>query len=172
MRLEMKRPFLYLSLAEEMNARSLRYFTETKLRAQNLSLSHPAFCFSPSKKMREFFADKKTISASGITLLWSYCWQTLDEHVNVHVSFVLCQFLEYNFYHFFRVFQSHSIFLFLILHLLRKLSSNEFTTQSYRSISRYHRFSLLKISLFFKISIKAEFAFRYLFSDTFSSYSQ
>lgn len=64
MRLEMKRPFLYvLSLAEEMNARTSRCFTETKLRAQNLSLSRPAFCFSPSKKMREFFADKKTISA-------------------------------------------------------------------------------------------------------------
>lgn len=65
MRLEMKRPFLYvLSLAEEMNARTSRCFTETKLRAQNLSLSRPAFCFSSSKKMREFFADKKTISAS------------------------------------------------------------------------------------------------------------
>lgn len=65
MRLEMKRPFLYvLSLAEEMNARTSRCFTETKLRAQNLSFSRPAFCFSPSKKMRKFFADKKTISAS------------------------------------------------------------------------------------------------------------
>lgn len=59
----MKRAVLIpLSLAEEMNARTPRYFTETKLRAQNLS--RPAFCFSPSKKMREFFADKKTISAS------------------------------------------------------------------------------------------------------------
>lgn len=130
MRLETKRPFLYLSLAEEMNARTPRYFTETKLRAQNLSLSRSAFCFSPSKKMREFFADKKTISAS-VLRFFAVIADKRQTNVNVHVSSVtLYQFLEYNFFRVLLAFLSRPIFSILpllIFHRPRKLSSNEFT---------------------------------------------
>lgn len=123
----MKRAVLIpLSLAEEMNARTPRYFTETKLRAQNLSLSRPAFCFSPSKKMREFFADKKTISASVLRFFGVIAYKRWT-NVNVHAR-PPCPTL----YQFFRIqFFRRSIFSIplFIFHRPRKLSSNEFTIE-------------------------------------------
>lgn len=141
----MKRAVLIpLSLAEEMNARTPRYFTETKLRAQNLSLSRPAFCFSPSKKMREFFADKKTISASVLRFFGVIAYKRWT-NVNVHARPPCPTLYQFFRIQFFRVLLIFSILPLFIFHRPRKLSSNEFCNRSHRS--SYQRFSLLKISL-------------------------